>query len=200
MGDTTQIAVPAEITDLIEARIEHNSFELPLLPEVAIRVAKLCSAADSDSAELSKVLHEDQAFAGHVLRVANSPLMIWDRQEGYCGTSDVECGGRAKRRHRFGLPVGITRHVLLSTRSTRAGYATALRALRNLLMGKPERCRLPQAGSATAVHIGGVTTALTTRAQANPFNRSTLCKAVGARLEFRHAFVSRFEFVGVPHV
>lgn len=72
----TASVLPGEIRDLLESRIENSSFDLPLLPDVAMRVMTLCSFEDSDAAQLSEVLHQDQAFAGHVLRIANSPVMM----------------------------------------------------------------------------------------------------------------------------
>jgi putative nucleotidyltransferase with HDIG domain len=73
-GDTAGV-VPPEICELIEARIAKQGFDLPLLPEVATRVLQLCNSPDTDASQLSAVLHQDQAFASHVLRVANSPGM-----------------------------------------------------------------------------------------------------------------------------
>lgn len=77
MEQTTPTSVvPDEIRDLLDERIRDRSFDLPLLPEVATRVMTLASSSDSDAAKLSEVLHRDQAFASHVLRVANSPAML----------------------------------------------------------------------------------------------------------------------------
>ena len=75
-SDSNAGTVSAEIQDLLETRLQQKSFELPLLPEVATRVMTLCSSEDTDAAQLAEVLQRDQAFAGHVLRVANSPLMM----------------------------------------------------------------------------------------------------------------------------
>lgn len=73
---TPTTAVLDEIRDLLDERIRERSFDLPLLPEVATQVMTLASSADSDAVQLSEVLHRDQAFASHVLRVANSPAML----------------------------------------------------------------------------------------------------------------------------
>ncbi|MCA8955885.1 MAG: HDOD domain-containing protein [Planctomycetes bacterium] len=70
-----QVEVPDEVRAALEAIVAERRFELPLLPDVAARVIAMCNAPDTDAAAMSEVLHRDQAFAGHVLRVANSPLL-----------------------------------------------------------------------------------------------------------------------------
>ncbi len=60
----------------LEGRIADKKFNLPLLPGVASEVMSLCSSPDTDAARLSEVLHRDQSFASHILRVANSPAMM----------------------------------------------------------------------------------------------------------------------------
>ena len=71
----TASAVPDEVRQSLNTRLAAKSFELPLLPEVATRVIELCNLPDTDAAELAELLHRDQAFASHILRVANSPVM-----------------------------------------------------------------------------------------------------------------------------
>jgi putative nucleotidyltransferase with HDIG domain len=55
-------------------RIASGQFDLPLLPEVASRVLTATQDDNCDSRRLSEMIHRDAALAGHVLRVANSPL------------------------------------------------------------------------------------------------------------------------------
>ncbi len=55
-------------------RIAAGNFELPLLPEVATRVMSATQDENCDAKKLSEMIHRDAALAGHVLRVANSPL------------------------------------------------------------------------------------------------------------------------------
>lgn len=68
-------ALPAELVSRLERGLRDADFDLPLLPQVATRVAQLCSDPDCDALAISEVLHRDQAMASHVLRVANSPAM-----------------------------------------------------------------------------------------------------------------------------
>ncbi|MCA9729169.1 MAG: HDOD domain-containing protein [Candidatus Eisenbacteria bacterium] len=69
-------AIPAaedRIRRSLEARIETNQLELPLLPTSVAQVLELCYSPDASAAKLSEVIHRDQALASHLLRVANSP-------------------------------------------------------------------------------------------------------------------------------
>jgi len=61
--------------DLLE-RIAGGELELPMLPSVAWEVTALSAAPDVDVRKLSALIHRDQALAGHVLRVANSPAYM----------------------------------------------------------------------------------------------------------------------------
>lgn len=54
--------------------LDKDELDLPMLPHVASQVMSLCADEYTDAAKLSKVLHQDQALAGNVLRVANSPM------------------------------------------------------------------------------------------------------------------------------
>jgi len=55
-------------------RIAAGQFELPMLPEVATRVMSATQDDNCDSKKLAEMIHRDAALAGHVLRIANSPL------------------------------------------------------------------------------------------------------------------------------
>lgn len=72
------IASPAQSLSFESARIAlDNGFvsgkiTLPVLPDIAARVMTLANNPESDVAELSDLIHQDQALAGNVLRVANS--------------------------------------------------------------------------------------------------------------------------------
>jgi HD-like signal output (HDOD) protein len=67
--------LPDMVRSFLEERIQKSSFELPMLPQVANQVMEMCNSVDTDSHKLSQVIHRDQALAGHVLRIANSPAM-----------------------------------------------------------------------------------------------------------------------------
>lgn len=56
----------------IERRIAAGDLELPMLPNVATRLLDGSVAERADLAEISELLHSDQAITGHVLRIANS--------------------------------------------------------------------------------------------------------------------------------
>ena len=76
---TTPAKAPSEtLPDWVRADIEKRirvcMLELPILPGVAVQALNLCTARDSDAQQIANTLHRDQALAGNVLRVANSPL------------------------------------------------------------------------------------------------------------------------------
>jgi len=70
----------AATTDKLEQalvqKIEAGEVELPLLPQVASQVMALAADASADAAKLSALIHQDQALAAHVLRIANSPAYM----------------------------------------------------------------------------------------------------------------------------
>ena len=53
-------------------KLNDNSIELPLLPEVAQKVIAMTSDENCNAAQLSNIIHQDQALAGNVLRITNS--------------------------------------------------------------------------------------------------------------------------------
>lgn len=57
-------------------KLERGEIELPLLPQVASQVMALTSDPSADAAKLSALIHQDQALAAHVLRIANSPAYM----------------------------------------------------------------------------------------------------------------------------
>ena len=74
---TDEIAVvpeglPADVMEYIES----GNLELPLLPDVVWQVMELSTADNVDARKLSALIHRDQALAGHVLRIANSPAYM----------------------------------------------------------------------------------------------------------------------------
>lgn len=70
----------ATTTDALEQaliqKLDAGDIELPLLPQVASQVMALASDATADAAKLSALIHQDQALAAHVLRIANSPAYM----------------------------------------------------------------------------------------------------------------------------
>lgn len=57
-------------------KLEQGDLELPLLPQVASQVIALTSDPAADAGKLSSLIHQDQALAAHVLRIANSPAYM----------------------------------------------------------------------------------------------------------------------------
>ncbi|GIX48633.1 MAG: hypothetical protein KatS3mg131_2844 [Candidatus Tectimicrobiota bacterium] len=69
-------ALPAEVRTALLRRLEGEELELPLLPDVVWEVLELSTADETDARKLATLIHRDQALAGHVLRVANSPAYL----------------------------------------------------------------------------------------------------------------------------
>ncbi|MDH5667644.1 MAG: HDOD domain-containing protein [Nitrospira sp.] len=65
-----------QIEHILVQKIEQGEIELPLLPQVASQVMALTSDPEADAAKLSSLIHQDQALAAHVLRIANSPAYM----------------------------------------------------------------------------------------------------------------------------
>ena len=64
---------PTELQAALLERIEDGQIELPLLPDIAWQVLELSTADNTDAQKLAALIHRDQALAGHLLRIANSP-------------------------------------------------------------------------------------------------------------------------------
>lgn len=57
-------------------RLGRGDVELPLPPRVATEILSLTRDDDADVGRLARLLHQDPALAGHVLRIANSPAYL----------------------------------------------------------------------------------------------------------------------------
>jgi putative nucleotidyltransferase with HDIG domain len=62
------------LVDRLRAYVERWQLDLPLLPDAPRRVMELCDKESCDALALTELIHQDAAMAGHVLRVARSPL------------------------------------------------------------------------------------------------------------------------------
>ena len=62
----------ASILKAVQARIDANAINVPMLPEVAGKVVRLTQDPETDAAMLSQLIQSDQTLAGHVMRIANS--------------------------------------------------------------------------------------------------------------------------------
>ena len=60
------------IAAAVEIYLNNGQLELPVMPRVAQKVISLTNDPDAEVSDLSKLIHDDQAIASHVLRIANS--------------------------------------------------------------------------------------------------------------------------------
>ncbi|MBI5672469.1 MAG: HDOD domain-containing protein [Nitrospirae bacterium] len=65
-----------QLEQALVQKIKAGDVELPLLPQAASQVMALASDPSADAAKLSALIHQDQALAAHVLRIANSPAYM----------------------------------------------------------------------------------------------------------------------------
>ena len=68
--------MPERVEQALIERIDKDRIELPVLPQVAGRVMALANDPAADAARLSSLIHQDQALAAHILRIANSPAYM----------------------------------------------------------------------------------------------------------------------------
>jgi HD-like signal output (HDOD) protein len=61
------------LRSFIADQLGQGNLELPLLPVVANQVLLLSSDPDTESSQLSSLIQQDQALAGQIIRIANSP-------------------------------------------------------------------------------------------------------------------------------
>lgn len=59
---------------IFEEKLERRELKLPILPKVAAMVIELTMDENSDAQQLSRLIQGDQSLAGHIMRIANSPL------------------------------------------------------------------------------------------------------------------------------
>jgi len=77
MAPDTQISAATEkLEQALVQKLDRGDIELPLLPQVASQVMALAADTTADAAKLSSLIHQDQALAAHVLRIANSPAYM----------------------------------------------------------------------------------------------------------------------------
>ena len=70
------LQLPEQLERALVERIDKDRIDLPVLPQVAGKVMALANDPTADAARLSALIHQDQALAAHVLRVANSPAYM----------------------------------------------------------------------------------------------------------------------------
>lgn len=76
-SETGSVTTPVErLEQALVQKIESGEVEFPLLPQAASQVLALAADPASDAAKLSSLIHQDQALAAHVMRIANSPAYM----------------------------------------------------------------------------------------------------------------------------
>ncbi|CAE6772860.1 MAG: HDOD domain-containing protein [Nitrospira sp.] len=78
-GELPQATTPVPtdpLEQLLIERIRKGAIELPLLPQVASRILAMVYDPDAEAAKLAALIHQDQALAAHVIRIANSPAYM----------------------------------------------------------------------------------------------------------------------------
>ena len=64
----------------LKAYIEDERLKIPVLPDVVGKVIALINHPNADANTLARLIHKDQALAGYVLRVSNSPIFAGARE------------------------------------------------------------------------------------------------------------------------
>jgi HD-like signal output (HDOD) protein len=72
----SDVEARGKIETALVDQMESGKLDLPLLPQVASQVMALTSDPDADAMKLSTLIHQDQALAARVLRIANSPAYM----------------------------------------------------------------------------------------------------------------------------
>lgn len=80
MNPTPTQANPSSSCDRLETllagSIEKGAIDLPLLPQIASQVLSLVYDPNAEASRLAALIHQDQALAAHVIRIANSPAYM----------------------------------------------------------------------------------------------------------------------------
>ena len=71
---TLPAALPPAVLNRLAGLIRDDRLELPVLPEVAGQVVRLTNDDTTDARKLAELVTRDQALAGNLLRLVNSPL------------------------------------------------------------------------------------------------------------------------------
>ena len=72
----TQQEESLALRTFITTQLEQGTVDLPLLPVVANQVLQLSGDPNADANKLSTLIQQDQALAGQILRIANSPANL----------------------------------------------------------------------------------------------------------------------------
>lgn len=66
--------LPKPVLDDLGTLLREHRLELPVLPDVAGQVVRLCGDETCDVRKLAELITRDQAMAGNLMRLVNSPL------------------------------------------------------------------------------------------------------------------------------
>ncbi len=66
--------LPKPVLDELSLLLKEHRLELPVLPDVAGQVVTLCNQEACDAKQLAGLITRDQAMAGNLMRLVNSPL------------------------------------------------------------------------------------------------------------------------------
>ncbi|MGB0908947.1 MAG: HDOD domain-containing protein [Nitrospirales bacterium] len=72
----TEQDVLEELRVTLLNQLEQGKLDLPLLPQVANQVLLVAGDPNADATKLSSLIQQDQALAGQILRIANSPAYL----------------------------------------------------------------------------------------------------------------------------
>ncbi len=70
--EVTDVQTMVQFRAALTQRIVKGHFQLPLLPQIANQVLSLTNNDQTDASTLCRLIHRDQALAGHLFKIANS--------------------------------------------------------------------------------------------------------------------------------
>ena len=104
---------PQEQDEVLEAYclalselVDRKDLKLPVLPEIPSKVLAMTTNPEMNISELSELIHQDQALAGHVLRVGNSPIYAGSRQIASLTQAITRLGARLVGDIAFSISLG----------------------------------------------------------------------------------------------
>lgn len=92
---------------VVEDLLNQDDINLPILPEIALRILEMINNPNSNLADISELIKRDQSIAAYVLKIANSPI--------YCLNTDIVSINQAIARLGMKLLSEITFAISLQT-------------------------------------------------------------------------------------
>jgi HD-like signal output (HDOD) protein len=78
-------------------KLQDGKFELPSMPDVAVRISKVVNNPNTNSADIAKVIQMDPALTGRLISVVNSPLYAGSRRIDSCPDAVTRLGRQVTR-------------------------------------------------------------------------------------------------------